>query len=70
MDSFEDKRNIDCDVIIDDKIECLNGKAKYSICYGLYEWNNDIKYDHIRAVNWYEIEKIIWENEAKNLKED
>lgn len=60
VDSFEDKRNIDCDIIIDDKIECLNGKAKYSICYGLYEWNKDIKYDCIRAVNWYEVEDILW----------
>ena len=57
VDKFEDKKNIECDVIIDDKIDCLNGKAKLSICYGLYDWNEN--WNKIRCYNWKQVEQCI-----------
>ena len=57
VNNFEDKKNIECDVIIDDKIDCLNGKAKLSICYGLYDWNEN--WNKVRCYNWKQVEQCI-----------
>lgn len=57
VNGFVDKKNIKCDVIIDDKVECLNGKAKLSICYGNYKWNQE--WDKVRCLNWKQVEQCI-----------
>nr|DAQ97708.1 MAG TPA: 5' nucleotidase [Caudoviricetes sp.] len=58
VDRFEEKQAIPCDIIIDDKIECLSGAvANYAICFGYYEWNKN--WDGVRCTNWNDIEDII-----------
>ena len=58
VDNFEDKKQIPCDIIIDDKPECmLDALADYKICFGNYKWNQD--WDGVRVTNWTVIEGII-----------
>ena len=58
VDRFEEKQSIPCDIIIDDKIECLSGAiADYTICFGDYKWNQD--WNGVRCTNWNDIEDII-----------
>lgn len=68
VDNFEDKAKIDCDFIIDDKIECLNGfnnKDTIRICFGKYQWNKE--YNGIRYCDWKEIYNCIESiNKARN----
>lgn len=42
VDDFEDKCDVECDLIIDDRVECIkDSKAKYRILFGEYEWNKN-----------------------------
>ena len=60
VDNFKDKSKIDCDFVIDDKIETLEGfvnKNTVRICFGNYQWNKE--YIGIREVNWNNIYEYI-----------
>lgn len=57
VDRFEDKRNIEADIIIDDKEECLGGVQTLSILFGNYEYNQE--YDGIRCNNWEQVKRCI-----------
>lgn len=57
VDNFEEKRKIECDVIIDDRLEALGGKAEFSICYGNYKWNQE--WQKVRAIKWCQVQAII-----------
>lgn len=58
VDNFEDKCSIQCDMIIDDKIECLeNSVADYKVCFGNYQWNKD--WNGVRFTNWVDLEDCI-----------
>ena len=57
VDRFEDKKNINADIIIDDKLECLGGVQTLSILFGNYEYNQD--YDGIRCYNWEQVKRCI-----------
>lgn len=55
VDRFEDKKNINADIIIDDKEECLGGVQTLSILFGNYEYNQD--YKGLRCNNWSTIKR-------------
>ena len=58
VDDFEDKCLIPCDMIIDDKIECIKKSlAKFKICFGNYDWNKN--WDGSRYTNWNDIEQLV-----------
>lgn len=57
VDRFEDKRNIESDIIIDDKPECLGGVQALSILFGNYEYNQE--YDGIRCYNWEQVKRSV-----------
>lgn len=57
VDNFEDKKNLECELIIDDKIESLEGKAKLSVCFGDYKWNKE--WQKVRVTKWCQIKSII-----------
>lgn len=57
VDKFEDKRNIEADIIIDDKEECLGGVQTLSILFGNYEYNQD--YKGLRCNNWEQVKRCI-----------
>lgn len=57
VDRFEDKRNIEADIIIDDKEESLGGVQTLSILFGNYEYNQD--YDGIRCYNWEQVKRCV-----------
>ena len=57
VDRFEDKKNINADIIIDDKLECLGGVQALSILFGNYEYNQE--YDGIRCNNWEQVKRCI-----------
>lgn len=57
VDNFENKKDLECDLIIDDKIESLGGKAKLSVCFGDYKWNKE--WQKVRATKWCQIKSII-----------
>lgn len=51
VDSFEAKRELSADIIIDDKTESLRGKAEVSILFGDYAYT-DREYSGIRCKDW------------------
>lgn len=57
VDNFEDKKRLECDLIIDDRLESLGGKAKLSVCFGDYKWNKE--WQKVRATKWCQIKSII-----------
>lgn len=57
VDRFEDKKNINADIIIDDKLECLGGVQALSILFGNYEYNQE--YDGIKCYNWVQVKRCI-----------
>lgn len=57
VDSFEEKRNIDGDIIIDDKLESLGGVQYCQLLYGDYLWNKGEYYN--RVSNWNDIERFV-----------
>ena len=61
VDNFEDKGNIKCDIIIDDKIESLNSfkdDNTVKLLYGNYDWNKNDN-ESYRVVDWVYIENFI-----------
>lgn len=63
-----DKSEVEGDVIIDDKIECLEsvkGLVKHRICYGDYGWNKD--WCGVRCTHWEGVYLYIKELECKGL---
>ena len=58
VNSFETKREVKCNILIDDKEESLiNCKAKLPILFGNYKWNKDSKL-HYRATSWNQIREV------------
>ena len=57
VNSFEEKCSIPADIIIDDKLESLQGVQKYKICYGLYDWNKN--WSGLWLYRWYNAKDII-----------
>ena len=58
VNSFEEKRDIKCDVLIDDKEEALiNSRAKLPILFGMYRWNKDSKLKY-RATSWEQLRQV------------
>lgn len=57
VDNFENKKDLECDLIIDDKLESLGGKAKLSVCYGDYKWNQE--WQKVRVTKWCQVKSII-----------
>lgn len=58
VDNFEDKCSIQCDMIVDDKVECLeNSVADYKVCFGNYQWNKD--WNGVRFTTWADLEDAI-----------
>lgn len=59
LSSF-DKSELNGDIFIDDRIDCLNSvrnNFKYILCFGNYDWNKD--WYGTRFDNWLEIERFI-----------
>lgn len=57
VDSFDDKRNIDGDIIIDDKLESLGGVQHCQLLYGDYLWNKGEYYNRVK--NWLDIKHFV-----------
>ena len=75
VDDFEDKCDVECDLIIDDRVECMkNSKAKYKVLFGEYEWNKNYKEkdndNFFRCNDWRNvfiiIENILYKKETEN----
>ena len=72
VDNFKDKCDVECDLIIDDRVECIkDSKAKYRILFGEYEWNKNYEErdndNFFRCNDWRNvfiiIENILYEKE-------
>lgn len=59
VDNFQDKGNIECDIVIDDRLDSLDSFSDdvLKLCYGIYEWNRHS--DYYEIYDWYEIEYLI-----------
>ena len=58
VNDFEEKRDVKCGILIDDKEEALiNSKAKLPILFGMYQWNKDSKLKY-RATSWEQLRQV------------
>lgn len=59
VSEFSDKGKLNCDVIIDDRLDSLESFSKETtkICFGNYSWNKDTT--QRRFTNWTDVNKFI-----------